>query len=77
MDSMFGSCSSLINLDLSNFISDNVINMSYMFSNCYSLINLDIGHFKFKKETNMTHMFYKCSEILINQVKKQNKNLKI
>ena len=32
---MFSGCSSLTSLDLSNFNTNNVNNMSYMFSNCY------------------------------------------
>ena len=38
-------CSSLIGLNISNFNSQNVINMSYMFNNCSSLINLDLSLF--------------------------------
>ena len=37
MISMFESCKSLKNLDLSNFNTQNVTVMSYMFDNCKSL----------------------------------------
>ena len=37
MDSMFNGCKSLINLDLSNFNTESVKDMSNMFQNCYSL----------------------------------------
>ena len=38
MRSMFYNCNSLTSLDLSNFNTQNVTDMSYMFSNCNSLI---------------------------------------
>ena len=37
MKAMFYGCSSLKQLDLSNFITSNVKDMSYMFYNCLSL----------------------------------------
>ena len=39
---MFFNCNLLTILDLSNFNTQNVTNMSYMFSNCYSLKSLDL-----------------------------------
>ena len=38
MSLMFSGCESLTNIDLSNFNTQNVINMSDMFYGCYSLI---------------------------------------
>ena len=37
MSGMFRGCNSLIAIDLSNFNTQNVTNMSYMFSDCNSL----------------------------------------
>ena len=37
MSEMFSGCNSLTNLDLSNFNTQNVTNMSAMFSGCKSL----------------------------------------
>ena len=34
---MFYNCSSLTNINLSNFNTQNVTDMSYMFDNCYNL----------------------------------------
>ena len=34
---MFSECKSLTNINLSNFNTQNVTNMSHMFSHCYSL----------------------------------------
>ena len=39
---MFGNCCSLTSLDLSDFNTSNVKNMSHMFDNCFSLINIKI-----------------------------------
>ena len=41
----FSNCSSLTNIDLSNFNIDNVTDMSNMFSNCSSLTNIDLSNF--------------------------------
>ena len=40
MEGMFKECSSLINIDLYNFNTNNVTNMGYMFKRCSSLTNL-------------------------------------
>ena len=45
MSWMFYGCSSLKNIDVSNFNTFNVTNMSYMFQNCSSLQNLDLSGF--------------------------------
>jgi surface protein len=42
---MFNQCSSLTSLDLSNFNTSNVNNMSGMFSQCSSLTSLDLSNF--------------------------------
>ena len=39
---MFSYCSSLTNINLSNFNTQNVTNMSCMFSDCSSLTNINI-----------------------------------
>ena len=44
MDAMFYGCSSLTNIDLSNFNTQNVTNMSYMFSECEALTNIDVSN---------------------------------
>ena len=41
---MFKGCNSLTNLDLSNFNTQNVSDMSGMFSECNSLIKLNLIH---------------------------------
>ena len=42
---MFSGCSSLTNLNLSNFNTQNVTNMGYMFYGCSSLTNLNLSNF--------------------------------
>ena len=60
---IFYDCISLINLDFSNFNTQNVINMSYMFYNCYSLISLDLSKFNTQKVNDMSYMFYQCKAL--------------
>ena len=45
MNDMFRCCYSLTKLDLSNFKTQNVINMSYMFYSCKELTKLDLSNF--------------------------------
>ena len=48
---MFYNCSLLINLDVSNFDTKNVVDMNYVFSDCLSLKNLNISKFNTKNVT--------------------------
>ena len=63
MRDMFGWCTSLKSLDLTNFNTENVTDMYYMFYNCTSLESLDLTNFNTAKVTNMTAMFRKCSAL--------------
>ena len=60
---MFYKCSSLKNLDLSNFDSKNITDMSYMFCDCNSLTNLNLLNLNTQNVTNMRSMFYNCSSL--------------
>ena len=55
-------CTNLKYLDLSNWDTSNVTNMSYMFyyqnSSETSLKNLNIGNWDTSNVTNMSYMFY-------------------
>ena len=59
---MFGECKSIININLSNFNAQNVINMSWIFGKCISLIaiNLDINT---QNVTDMSGMFFECKSL--------------
>ena len=75
MKSMFDGCSSLKQLNLSNFNTDNVNNMNNMFRGCSSLKELNLSNFNTNNVTYKNDMFYGCSYELINKIKEQNKNI--
>ena len=60
---MFSYCNLLTNLDLSNFNTQNVINMSDMFYGCNSLTNLNLSNFYTQNVTDMSWMFYGCKSL--------------
>ena len=63
MDNMFCGCSSIKELDLSNFNTINVKDFRWMFRDCCSLKKLDISNFIItEKIVFMDGMFYNCSE---------------
>ena len=59
---MFGGFKSLTHLDLSNFDTHNVTEMSEMFFECTSLTELNLTSFNTSNVINMSFMFYKCSK---------------
>lgn len=59
---MFKNCK-LTELDLSNFDTSNVTNMSEMFSNCTNLTSLDLSNFDTSNVTDMKYMFDSCSSL--------------
>jgi len=61
---MFIGCDSLINIDLSNFNTQNVINMSCMLSECKSLININLSNFNTQNVIDMSEMFCKCESLI-------------
>ena len=63
MSSMFNGCEGLTSLDVSNFDTSQVTNMSHMFYECRSLTNLDLRSFDTSKVTNMRWMFDGCSKL--------------
>ena len=51
-------------MDLSNFDTSNVTNMSYIFCNCNKLKEIKgINQFNINKVTEMKEMFYGCNEL--------------
>ena len=76
---MFSGCSSLTNINLSNFNTNNVNNMShmffgcifknkitktnYMFNGCSSLSNINLSNFNTNNVNNMSDMFSGCSSL--------------
>jgi surface protein len=61
---MFNNCSNLTNLNISNFNTKNVANMSHMFSKCSNLTNLDLSNFNTENVNNMSNMFNNCSNLI-------------
>ena len=59
MKSMFSGCK-LTRLDLSNFNTENVSDMTNMFSDCSSLRSLVLSSFNTHNVTNMRFMFSEC-----------------
>ena len=57
MRSMFSSCNSLTSLDLSNFNSQNLTDISSMFRYFSKLTYLNISNFNTKNIINMERMF--------------------
>ena len=60
---MFIGCNKLSSIDLSNFNTSNVNNMSNMFYNCFSLTSLNLSNFTNNNVKNMSKMFYNCSSL--------------
>ena len=63
MNSMFACCSSLISLDLINFDTSNVIDMTRLFWECNSLTSLDLSNFNTSKVKHMPSMFDSCTHL--------------
>ena len=57
---MFNECSSLTNINLSNFDTNNVTDMRSMFDECSSLTNINLSNFDTKNVTDMRWMFCQC-----------------
>ena len=74
MECMFSGCSSLKQLNLSNFNTNNVTDMVGMFSGCSSLEELNLSNFNTKNVTNMECMFSGCTVQFPNKIRS---NIKI
>ena len=60
---MFYNCRDLCDLDLTNFNTQNVTNMSCMFFGCKSLKKLKLTNMNTEKVTHMTLMFNECESL--------------
>ena len=58
MSFMFHGCSSLKELNIDNFNTNNVTDMRDMFFGCSSLKELSIDNFNTNNVTNMSYMFW-------------------
>ncbi|RLQ49807.1 hypothetical protein AF825_03027 [Listeria monocytogenes] len=59
----FVNCTSLEELDLSNFDTSSVTNMFAMFAYCTSLKEIDVSNFDTSSVTNMNRMFQNCTSL--------------
>ena len=57
MSYMFNGCSSLKELNLSNFNTNNVTDMRYMFKGCSSLKELNLSNFNTENVASIKNMF--------------------
>ena len=64
-------------INLSNFNTSIVTNMSYMFSKCSSLIELDLSNFNIRSYTYMDGMFSGCLKELKKKIRIQNQYISI
>ena len=76
MSSMFYGCSSSKELNLNNFITNNVTNMSRMFFGCSLLKELNLNNFNTNNVTDMSDMFSGCLDELKLKMKSIFKNFK-
>ena len=61
MSNMFSYCRNLSSLDIPNFNTAKVTDMSYMFYMCQKLTELNLSNFKTEKVKNMKYMFSYCN----------------
>lgn len=64
MTYMFQNCQQLLTLDLSNFITFNLVGMGQMFYNCINLQALNVNGFNTLNVDNMYAMFYNCKNLI-------------
>ena len=60
---MFSECFELQYLDLSNFNTANVIDLSLMFQECFKLQFLNLSNFRLSSAKNISWMFNKCYKL--------------
>lgn len=60
---MFHGCKALTQLNLSNFNTSQITDMSSMFAGCEKLTELDLSNFDTHKVTNMSGMFDYCKKL--------------
>jgi surface protein len=69
MSYIFNGCNSLVELDLSNFVTSKVTNINGMFQNCTSLTTLDFRNLNLSKmpyTTSGANYKYNCSNMFTN-----------
>ena len=72
---MFKNCSSLKNINLSNFNTNKVNDISYMFYECSSLININLSNVNTNKVSDISYIFYGCKKLNKNNVIVNDQNI--
>ena len=72
---MFSGCSSLTNINLSNFNTNNVKDMSGMFYGCSSLTNINLSNFNTNNVKYMSFMFLGCKKLNKNNIITKDKRI--
>ena len=75
MEKMFYNCINLINLDLSNFNTEKVENISKLFYGCINMQHLNILNFDMNNINNSFQMLYNCHNLKTIKINKNNKIL--
>ena len=60
MNNMFSGCSSLENIDLTDFNTSSLTQLSSIFSGCSSLKSIDLSKFDISNVQDMSYIFYNC-----------------
>ena len=60
---LFNECEYLTNINLSNFNTENVNDMSYMFYRCRLLTNINLSNFNTQNVKNMSYIFSRCKSL--------------
>ena len=63
MSCIFLGCTSLTSINLSNFNTNNVIDMNSMFYRCSSLTNINLSNFNTNNVVDMGGMFNGCEKL--------------
>ena len=63
MRAMFHSCINLINVDLSNWHTDSLVDMSLMFYRCFNISEMNISNFNVSNVETMHYAFNSCQSL--------------
>ena len=58
---LFSHCPKLETVDLTHFVTDKVVDMSFMFWGCNNLKAIDLTNFNTDNVTDLQYMFYDCT----------------
>ena len=64
MGDMLYNCRSLISLNLSNFNSEKITNISHMLYNCNSLLSINLANANIQNMRNKRYIFYNCNSLI-------------